>query len=232
MQYEIYCDESSPDLLSTSNPRWPHMLIGGLWIQGSLRSELKERIAVLRQQHGVWGELKWSKISPSSANFYVDLVNLFFDSGHEVRFRSIVIDARSVDMRHHGFDSELGFYKFYYQLLFHWMLPNQEYRVFTDLKTNRDRDRLKKLGEILGNARSTSRIAPIQALPSSEVVLLQLCDVLLGAVHFRFNTPNSESAAKRAVVEAVENRIGHKIASTWHSEPKFNVFKIQLSAGA
>lgn len=208
------------------------MLIGGLWVQDSLRSMLKDEIRFLRQKHGIWGELKWSKISPSSVEFYVDLVNLFFASGPDVRFRSIVIDARYVDMRFHGFDSELGFYKFYYQLLFRWMIPNQEYNIFTDLKTNRDRDRLKKLREVLSNACPGSTIGPIQALPSNEVVLLQMCDVLLGAVHFQFNTPDSESLAKRQVVQAVERSIGHRIAATWPSEQKFNIFKIQLGARA
>jgi len=57
-----------------------------------------------------------------------------------MRFRCIAVDREQVNLALHQNDGELGFYKFYYQLLHHWILDN-EYRIFCDLKTNRGRRR-------------------------------------------------------------------------------------------
>jgi hypothetical protein len=52
-----------------------------------------------------------------------------------------------------------GFYKFYYQVLHHWILDNNEYTVFCDLKQNRDRSRLTTLKRVLNTANRTSVIS-------------------------------------------------------------------------
>jgi type I restriction enzyme R subunit len=41
---------------------------------------VKARIAGLRQQHGVHGEMKWRKVSPSKLGLYTDFIDLFI--GH------------------------------------------------------------------------------------------------------------------------------------------------------
>lgn len=207
-------------------------MIGSLWLSADSRAAAKERILELRSKHKIYGEIKWRKVSPSSQAFYLDLVDLFMSFGLEMRFRSIAVDRTEVDLvQLHG-DAELGFYKFYYQNIHHWIFDNNDYRIFCDLKQNRDRSRISKLKTILGHANRMSTIENIQSVPSREVVLLQLCDVLLGAVSSRMNDRRSLGSAKAKIVEHLERRLDReRLGPTTASERKFNVFRIRLKGG-
>lgn len=233
MKFEVYCDETQPDLFTSAKPRARYLMIGSLWLPADLRDDAKEKVGRLREHHKVWGEMKWTKISPAKAAFYSDVIDLFMSYGMDMRFRCIAVDRTQVNLALHGNDGELGFYKFYYQLLHHWILDFNSYRVFCDLKSNRDRTRLKVLKRCLGYANSSSVIEDVQSLPSPEVALLQMCDVLLGAASSRLNETLKAGTAKESIVQQLEARLdlrGH-LAATGAAEKKFNIFKIRLEGG-
>lgn len=226
---EVYCDESRPELMAGGRPSAKFTLIGSLWIPAEDRPELKAQIHQLRNYYDCWGEAKWSKISSSKLDFYTDLVDVFLDHP-SAQFRCIAIEATLLDLaRFHNDDGELGFYKFYYQLLYHWIRPGRGYRVFCDQKVNRDRARLSTLATVLQNACKQSSIAGIHAVDSKESSLTQVCDLLLGASQARANGSIESSSAKQAVLKYVEDRIGRSISPTPASEEKFNVFRIRLA---
>lgn len=232
MKFEVYCDETLPDLFTSQHPRARYLMIGSLWLPAEMRNEAKTRIADLRQKHGVHGEIKWRKISPAKQAFFIGLIDLFMSFGLDMRFRCIAVDRADVNMGLLNGDAELGFYKFYYQVLHHWILDNNEYSVFCDLKRNRDRTRLPTLHRILGHANRTSVITSVQSLPSPEVVLLQLCDVMLGAASSRMNDRRGMGAAKEAVVAHLEHRLNRaRLGPTSRAEDKFNIFRIRLGGG-
>jgi len=91
--------------------------------------------------------------------------------------------------------------------------------------------RLNKLQEILENSNRNSNIQRVQALPSKEVVLIQLSDFLLGAASSRINNISHSNTAKINLLDRLEKHLGHKIEPTNKSENKFNVFAIQLGGG-
>lgn len=232
MKFEVYCDEALPDVLTSKKPRAQYMMIGALWLPAELRNEAKIKIAWLRERHNVHGEMKWRKISPSRTEFYSEVVDLFFAYGSDMRFRCIAVDQQKTNLAEfHDGDSELGFYKFYYQLLHHWISDFNKYTIFCDLKSNRSSNRAAELGRVLGNANLSAEILNVQPLPSGQLVLMQLCDILLGAASSRLNFKAPASPAKLAIVERIEARLGKEIAPTWKSEEKFNVFKIDLKGG-
>ncbi|OUI98322.1 DUF3800 domain-containing protein [Acetobacter sp. DsW_54] len=233
MKFEVYCDETHPDLFMSGNPRARYLTIGSLWLPADLRADAKEKIYRLRELHSVWGEVKWTKISPSKVDFYFELINLFMSYGMDMRFRCIAVDRTQVNLALHDGDGELGFYKFYYQLLHHWILDFNEYRIFCDLKSNRDRTRLGLLKRCLCYANKSSKIADIQSLPSSEVALLQLSDVLLGAASSRLNNTLKQGSAKESLVKLLETRLDLRrpLEATGAAEKKFNIFKIRLEGG-
>lgn len=232
MKFEVYCDEALPDLFTSKKPRGQYLMIGALWLPASLRDEAKGKIAALRARHNVHGEMKWRKISPSRLAFYEEIIDLFFGYGSDLRFRCIAVDHAKINMEaFHDNDGELGFYKFYYQLLHHWILDFNEYVFYCDLKSNRSPTRLAELRRVLTNANINSTIADVQPLPSGQLVLMQLCDILLGAASSRLNAEGPASPAKRAIVERIEARLGRKLGPTWKGEEKFNIFKINLQGG-
>ncbi len=87
MKFEVYCDETLPDLFTSQHPQARYLMIGSLWLPADLRETVKARIAELRERHGVYGEMKWRKVSPSKLGFYTDLVDLFMSFGLDLRFR-------------------------------------------------------------------------------------------------------------------------------------------------
>lgn len=231
MNFEIYCDESRQDLFHTKPPGEHYVLIGGIWIKKDKRSEYKEAIKALRRKHNLRGEFKWKRVSPSRMDFYRELVDFFFDeSADDMRFRVLVLRAEEMDAaRFSQSDNELMFYKFYYQLLHHWILDCNDYTIFLDSKTNRRRDRLKTLRQCLQNSNLTSKVS-IQALPSRQVDLLQLTDVLIGAVGYRFHG-ETKSSAKTEIITSIEKRVGRQISPTTKAEEKFNVFRFRPGGG-
>lgn len=232
MKFDVYCDECYPDVLGSGAPPVPYMVIGSLWFPSDYRAQYKEQIHELRDQHRIGPEFKWNKVSPSKALFYIDLVKWFFSQGDDLRFRCILVDHQQVNLGlYHDGDQELGFYKFYYQLLHHWINECNEYAIFCDFKSNRRRDRLHALRGCLRNANLFADVIGVQPVRSYESVLIQMVDVLSGAVAAKLNRRLRTGASKWHVVEEIERYIGHPIQATARSEQKFNVFKINLHGG-
>lgn len=232
MKFEVYCDESRPDLFATRRSSSRYLVIGSLWLPSDRREGFKADLHRLRNEFHVGGEFKWSKVSPSRLEFYQRLTNWFFDQGDTLRFRCIAVDRAQVDLRlYHDNDQELGFYKFYYQLLHHWILDFNEYSVFVDFKLNRRRDRLHVLHRCLAASNLSSRVGSVQPVRSEESVLIQLADVFTGAVARRLNGSEGTSRAKHSLLNSIESGLGHRIQATSRSENKFNIFVIDLRGG-
>lgn len=232
MRFDVYCDESRPDLFSSKVRKGKFLVIGSLWLRYEDRQKFKDEIHALRNKHKIGGEFKWGKASPSRIIFYKELVAWFFEQKLELRFRAIVIDAEKVDLiAYHGADQELGFYKFYYQMLHHWILDCNEYAVFCDFKKNRKRDRLTVLKDVLANSNLSSKILTVQSIQSEESVLIQLVDVLTGAVSAKFNRAKI-GPAKRELLKNITSELRYqRMQPTSKTEEKFNIFNIDLCGG-
>ncbi len=230
MNFEIYCDECRPELFTSRKKVVPYLSIGGVWIPAQARQEIKNTIRDLQSAHNIWGELKWNKVSRNAIDFYKAIIEMFFNND-DIRFRTILVDSNKVDLfRFHENDAELGFYKFYYQLIHHWILDFNQYRIFLDRKTNRLPNRLSILHKALNYSNLSSKINSVQALQSKKVNLIQLADLLTGAVNSFFNQ-SVVSDVKKDLINTIKTRLNHEIRPTWKSEEKFNIFKIQLQGG-
>lgn len=230
MDFEVYCDESGLEAL-TRKEAHQYAAIGGIWLPSENRSDLKESINRIKTVYGVYGELKWNKVSPSYLDLYKELIDYFFQSDY-LRFRVILIEASKVDhIKFNNTDAELGFYKFYYQLLHHWIYDFNHYNIFVDLKINRNKGRLKELERVLDLSNLTSDIKQVQGLPSEQSVGIQLADILTGLVASKFNN-EATGEAKPTLVQHIETEyLNRPIAPTSKWEEKFNVFKINLQGG-
>ncbi len=224
----MYCDESRQELFRSPIGGDNYVLIGGLWVRADDRQAHKAAVKGLRERHNLHGEFKWNRVSASRLEFYKGLIGLFFSTG--MRFRTLVLPAEELDVvRFHQADNELMFYKFYYQLLHHWILDFNNYRIFVDTKTNRAPDRVRVLEGCLSNANIISAVS-VQALPSHQVDLMQLADVLIGAVSYKFHKRTS-SLAKREAVSEIESHLGKEICPTSRADDKFNIFRFRPGGG-
>lgn len=229
MNFEIYCDESGLEALSDKEAHL-YSGIGGIWFPANYRDAFKQEMNTIKMKYGIKGELKWQKLSPSYYKLYKDVIDYFFRSN--IRFRVIIIESDKVNhIQFNNNDAELGFYKFYYQLLHHWIFDFNEYDVFLDLKTNRIKGRLNELKTVLEKSNLSSKINQVQGLPSDESLGIQLADFLTGLCVSKFNKEIT-SKAKLSIIDYIEETyIGNSIKPTPKWEEKFNVFKIDLKGG-
>jgi hypothetical protein len=232
MNIDVYCDEAYPDLFSSEKPHAKFLVIGGLWLKSENRGQFKEAIHSLRDKFHIGGEFKWTKISRSKLDFYKALISWFCDQGEELRVRCIAVDRTQVDLiQFHENDQELGFYKFYYQMLHKWIHDLNEYAIFCDFKRNRRSDRLHVLKSCLERSNLSTNISTVQAVRSRESVLIQLADVLVGLTASVINRRINSGSAKHTLLLDLENFLHRKIAPTALCEKKFNLFKINLQGG-
>ena len=229
MDFEIYCDESGLEALTRKDA---HLFsaIGSIWFPSEYRNVFKENMLTIKEKHNIHGELKWKKLSPAYFDLYSDIVTYFLNTP-QLRFRVILLESIIIDnYKFNNSDAELGFYKFYYQLLQHWLFDFNSYSIFLDHKVNRDKGRVNEFKRVLNNSNLTTQINQVQALPSHQSLGIQMADILTGLVASKFNKEVTGSA-KIGLINQVEDTLKRPIAPTSKWEEKFNIFKINLQGG-
>jgi hypothetical protein len=208
------------------------MAIGSLWVPRSSKVGITKALRDLFRREGLHAEVKWSKVSASRLAAYQRIVDFFFEQG-DLRFRVIVVDHASFDPKNfHGGDRELGFYKFYYEMLVKWLEPGNEYLILLDFKQNQSADRYRDLRAVLTRKlKGEAKILDLTVIDSGETPLAQLCDVLTGAIASAWCGDLKSGSAKAQLCSHIARHRGLpalKIASASPAISKFNVFKIEL----
>lgn len=226
-EFVVYCDESRHD----GGAADPFMAIGGLWVPRSLKADLTRKLRVLQRSIGLRAECKWSKVSAKKLDAYKKLVDFFLEHS-QLRFRVIVVDDSQANYeKFHGSDRELGFYKFYYEMLEKWLVADGRYLILLDQKTNKTAGRYSTLKQILERKVSgRAWIADLTAIDSTESPLAQICDLLTGAVAASWCGFKSETP-KQVLSQYIADRLNVSSLRFESRSPgieKFNVFKIRL----
>ena len=217
--FNIYCDEST----HLQNDGKPYMIIAYVSSAYNQLKQHKEHVKMLKSKHKIKGEIKWSKVSKSAYPFYSELIEYFFAT--DLNFRAIIVDKSQIDESRDGFGYDDFYFKMYYQLLFHKICDNFNYNIYLDVKDTRSQGKLNKLSEILNNR---SSIRNIQFIKSYESYLMQLTDLIMGAINYHLRKEN-KVIAKTQLIEKIESHSKIDLTkSTLKSEEKFNLFFIDL----
>lgn len=225
--FNIYCDESCHLERDGSQV----MVLGAVWCKKERARTISERIREIKTRHRLSPsfEIKWTKVSPAKLDFYRDVVDYFFDDD-DLHFRGVLIPDKT-KLNHTAFaqDHDLWYYKMCFRMLEPIIDPAHGYNVYLDIKDTRSERKRAKLEEVLRNSRydhARQIIRRVQLVRSHESELLQMADLLLGAVcHFN-RYPEGGSAAKQALIERIRRRSGKRLdCSTWLREAKFNLFR-------
>jgi len=172
-------------------------------------------------------EAKWTKVSPAKAQLYSDLVDYFFDAD-DLHFRALIATGKqTLDHQAYEQDHDTWYYKMYFDMLKVILDPDARYRIYLDIKDTQSAGKTAKLHEVLCNNMYDFRreiIQRVQTVRSHEVELVQLADVLIGAISYA-NRGLSASPAKSALVERMRQRSGYSLtATTLLREDKVNLF--------
>lgn len=229
-RYNIFCDEAA-----INSARY--MLIGGLWMPWEAEEPARARLAQVRADCNLTAEMKWVKVSQGKLEAYKSFVDVFWQVP-EISFKCIVVDTHELDYRiFHKNDKELGFYKFYFQLISRNLAADHLYWLYTDERRNRKANRLDTLKVITnrwwmkrGGVESLQKVEPRQ---SHAEDFIQLADLLLGAFAYAWNE-RKESPAKLAFCSHISARLGWRTlrAATSPRALKVNVWKWQPNPAA
>ena len=205
------------------------MVLGGLRCPEEVRSDVLERIHGLKTENGKnkFSELKWNRVSKATLPLYLDVVNYFFDK-EELFFRAIVIDKHPLNHEAYNQTHDEFYYKIYYRLLERMIDSAHKYRIFLDIKDTQGKDKVSRLKEFLCNSQHDFQgemIEHIQEVRSHEVALLQIVDVIIGAIQYANRYPDGgASAPKNKLVEHIKQRSGLSLKhKTWPGAEKFNL---------
>jgi len=207
------------------------MAIGGLWVPRETKQELTRQFRQVCHDAGLHSEIKWSKVSRKYLDAYKRLVD-FFAEHESLRFRSIVVEQEKLDLdKYHGGDRELGFYKFYYQMLIKWIEQGNEYLILLDYKRNKGADRYTTLRTYLERkVKGEAWVTDLTVVDSHQSPLCQLADLMTGAVAASWcGIPEDSPKAKLA--EYIAMKCGMRTLKSESPSPdvcKFNIFRIRL----
>ena len=224
----IYCDESR----HTSGGD-DYMVIGAICCERDLKRELVHKINLLKEKYQAQGEFGWKRVSPNRKAFYMELIELFVES--PLNFKCIVVDKRELNHdRYNNGDKELGFYKLYYQMLTGLLKSGHEYSVYVDWQVNQKEKRFSNLKFYLDKRNIKATISCLEPVSSETQPLIQLADLLMGAVGYDYN----KRKTSRVKVEFCKTlakelhtlnpkyfRFEKLNTFTAQDEEKFNIFK-------
>lgn len=210
----IYCDESC----HLANDGIPTMVLGGILCQADSTAALACEIRALKARHRLPPnfEAKWGKVSPAKLDFYSDLIRLFL-LDDRLQLRCVVIpDKTLLDHSQFSDSHDEWYYKMYYVMLKQVINRSNGYRVYIDIKDTVGGRRVEALHNVLSRSFSDSSgqiIQRVQQVRSHEVELLQVADLLIGAVGYA-NRGLDTSSAKLALVNQLAEGSGVSITST------------------
>ena len=230
--FNIYLDESC----HLENDGISVMTLGVVWCPSDKTRDVAVRIRDIQRQHGLAEdfEIKWTKVSPAQLPFYRTVIDYFLDDD-DLHFRSVVIPDKT-KLNHTAFNQthDDWYYKMCFTLLEPIIDPTQHYAIYLDIKDTRSERKRCKLEQVLRNANYDGDgdiIRRVQQIRSHESELMQLADLLIGAVAYA-NRELHTSNAKLALVERIRERTHLSLMrSTWLREPKFNILKWQSRKG-
>lgn len=226
--YKIFCDESCHLEHDGSDV----MVLGGIRCSDEKAIALNKHIKWLRHQHNYQTELKWTKLVSKQIDFYKALIDLLIDDT-EVWFKATVVQHKE-RLVHDYFNEgshNVFYYKMFYYTLRDFLLPDHEYRIYLDYMDTMGGEKTKKLCEVLKTEGREGLKVDSFIIQSYESQLIQLCDLIIGAVSYKNRSDIEHSSEiKGKIVSYLEGKLGHTLdygTPPW--ERNFNIFRFAPS---
>ena len=229
MLYNVYCDETC----HLEHDGINDMVIGAVWCPQEKLRGINQRLREIKARNGISPrlELKWTKIGPAKVEVYKDVLNYFFDDD-DLHFRAIIIPDKS-RLNHKAFHQthDDWYYKMYFDMLKVILSPEDRFEIYIDIKDTHSYRKTQKLKEVCCNSMydfSQSVIQRMQPIRSDEVQIMQLVDILIGAVGYTnrvFPADFVKSKAKLEIIDLIRKRSNYALTrTTLLREDKCNLF--------
>ena len=224
MEYNVYCDESC-HLISNDSK---YMLIGAVYCPKNKVKKVNEYIEHLKENYNISNkiELKWNKIDKKTEKLYLDIINYFFNND-DLKFRVIVIDKTKLDHEKYNQTENEFYHKAYYEMLKYIIIPGNSYNIYPDIKDTNSyyyhRVMLDYL-RIKMQDKNKKTIRKVQPIRSYEAPILQINDILIGALSYHYRNL-SKNSVKLNIISEIKKLYQNDLNETSYcSNTKFNIF--------
>lgn len=224
MEYSIYIDESC----HLENDKSNKMVLGCVWLSMKSVRRVGAQLRDLKAQFGYGFETKWNRVSPARIDMYRAILQYFWDEP-ELHYRGVVVTNKSIldHARFSAGNQDHFYYKMVYLALTQFVDSKCTYDIYVDRKDSWSQTRINVLREILQtslNDLDNSIIHRIQQIRSHESQLIQMCDLISGAISY-CNRGLTTSPAKLELVDLLQARAMQRLdRSSYLSDRKFNIF--------
>jgi hypothetical protein len=238
MEYYIYCDES------ISNGKYFSDFYGGALVKSSDYFHVNHSLLKKKEELNLHQEIKWTKVTANYLEKYKEIITTFFDLvvNGKIKIRIMFRQSAQVPANLSKEQKDKGFHLLYYQFIKHAFglaysdtSEDVYLRLFFDKLPDSKIKNEQFLNYIFGlqslpsfsQAQIKIRRTDIVEIDSHNHVLLQLVDIVLGAMAFRLNDlhkmklPGERTRGKRTIAkEKLYKHIYQHIARIY---PFFNI---------
>lgn len=221
--FNFYCDESC----HLENDQMPFMLLAYTSCAYNQVKLHHAGIKAIKEKHGFKNEIKWSSVSKSKHLFYTDLIDYFFSN--DLHFRALVVNKDRINNPQYSQSFDDFYYKMYFQLISQKINFENTYNIYLDIKDTQSAIKVRKLKEYINKFNIDNKpVRTLQNMRSEESLLLQLTDLLMGAIAYHLRGLNTVTA-KNKIIEKIQQHTQLPLTkSTYKSYDKFNLFFIDL----
>ena len=208
--YNIYCDESC-HLEHDNNDIF---VVGGMKCPKAEAKRINSDILFLKERFGYnkKSEIKWTKISNGNLDFYLSLVELFFEN-MSLSFRGYIGRGKTeLDNSGHSQSYDDWYYKMYYRML-EFVLEkntNDDFNIYLDIKDTLGSKKIATIQTYLNSHYKRNIVNHIQLVHSDEIAILQLTDIFIGALSYKHRGLNG-SEAKLTIIKKIEELSGQDL---------------------
>lgn len=213
-EYNIYCDESCHLERDKSNV----MGLGAIMCPKENKEEIFKRIREIKIEHGLKRsyEIKWNKVSKNKVQFYIDLINLYFDR-RELNFRALIIpDKSKLNHKENKQTHDEFYYKMYFEMIKVFLEPTCIFNIFIDMKDTKGGTKIKKLHDVICSSQYDFEhkiIKQVEQVQGQQNELIQLCDLLIGAIVY-CNRDLKTSVSKQELIKIIQRRSNYSLKQT------------------
>ena len=235
MEYILYCDESK------ANGRKFSDFFGGCLVDGRYVHEIEETLNNKKRELNLNGELKWTKVTASYLNKYIEIMSLFFKYVNQGKIK-VRIMFRENDRQPVYRNADEKYFKLYYQFIKHAFglkfMPG-EGSVYVRIYLDQLPDKKEKCDKFKSYIRDIPNLyeyhespicireGDIAEVSSHDHVILQCVDIVLGAMQFRLNEghkyiePGKHRRGKKTI--AKEKLYKHILSEIRKIHKNFNI---------
>jgi hypothetical protein len=164
------------------------VIVGAMTVSENMKQQIVNDIRNLKVKHCIpkYSEIKWTKISGNNADFYVELIQ-YFKSSKEMQFKAVLqSDKEKVfkKIEEHGYREGVLYLILIGTSIIKHMRVDRKYKVFIDYKDSHGGERIETLMRSFKKEPFKSMIHSINQIDSTESEIMQLTDVLIGAIRY------------------------------------------------